>query len=309
MPEFFTDLAQRTDATGFWLAVAIALGAGALMLHQGLKAFWQLRLIHDTPTAAVRSAPQGYVELIGQAQPLRALLPARLTGIPCCWYRWRIEQQRRSGRSSKWVVVERGESEQPFVIDDGTGRCIVDPRGATLRCRLTERWQSHARGGGRAGPSSLSELLGLGGRYRMTEERVAEADPVYVLGYLETPRRGARERERLKRQLLKRWKRDPQRRATLDLNGDGEIDLAEWDRARALAAQLAERAERRVAEEPVLARIGATQDARQPFLISTEGEAALVGRSRLQAVGATVFGALLSVGALAAIAARYGAGA
>lgn len=309
MPEFFTDLAQSTDASGFWLTVGAALAASALMLHQGLKAFWQLRLIHDTPTAAVRSAPQGYVELIGQARPLRALVPARLTGIPCCWYRWRIEQQRSSGRSRKWVVIERGESEAPFVLDDGTGRCVVDPRGATLRCRLTERWHSHLRGGGRSAPSSLSELLGLGGRYRMTEERVAEADPLYVLGYLQTPRRGASERERLQRHLLKRWKHDPQRRAKLDLNGDGEIDLAEWDKARALAAQLAEQAERRVAEEPVLARVGATQDARQPFLISTEGEAALVGQSRWQSLGGTLFGALFGVGALAALVARYGAGA
>jgi hypothetical protein len=308
MPEFFTDLARSTDATGFWLAVAIAAGAGALLLHQGLKAFWQLRLIRDTPTASLRSAAQGYVELIGQARPLRALVPARLTGIPCCWYRWRIEQQRRSGRSSKWVVVERGECTSPFMLDDGTGQCVVDPRGATLRCRLIERWQSSVRGGGRAETSSLSELLGLGGRYRMTEERIGEADPVYLLGHLETPRRGVRERDALQRALLKRWKRDPQRRASLDLNGDGEIDLGEWERARTLAAELAERAERRVADAPALARIGATRDARQPFLISTEGEDALVGQSRWQALGGTLAGAMLSAAALAALVARYGAG-
>lgn len=308
MPESFIELARGTDATGFWLAVVIVAGAGALLLHQGLKAFWELRLVRDTPTASLRSAAQGYVELIGEARPLRALVPARLTGIPCCWYRWRIEQQRRSGRSSKWVVVERGASESPFVLDDGTGQCLVDPRGATLRCRLTERWQSPVRGGGRSGPSSLSELLSLGGRYRMTEERIAEADPVYLLGYLETPRRGVRERDALQRALLKRWKRDPKRRASLDLNGDGEIDLAEWDQARTLAAALADQAERRLAEAPALARVGATQDARQPFLVSTQGEAALVGLSRWRALGGALAGASLCVGALAAVVARFGAG-
>lgn len=307
MPEFFVDLAQSADSGGFWIAVLFGLGVGGLLLHQGLGAFWRLRLIHDTPTARVRSAAQGYVELRGDARPLRALVPARLTGIPCCWYRWRIEEQRGSGRSRKWVTIEQGEAEHAFLLDDGTGRCVVEPKGASIRCRLTERWHSRVKGGGRSAPFSLAEVVGLGARYRMVEERVAEADPVYVLGYLETPRRGAREREALIRQLLLRWKRDPARRAQLDRNGDGEIDIADWEQAQAFATWLADQAERRVALQPVLPRIGATKDARQPFLISTAGEAALVGHSRWQALGGTLGGALLGIAALAAIAAWLGA--
>lgn len=306
MPEVLVELARGPGTAGFWIGILFGLGMGGLMLHRGLTAFWRLRLIHDTPTALVRSAAQGYVELTGQARPLRGLVPARLTGIPCCWYRWRVEEQRGSGRSSRWVTIEQGEAEHPFLLDDGTGSCVVESEGATIRCRVTERWLSRVKGGGRSSSFSLGDVIGLGGRFRMVEERVAEADPVYVLGFLETPRRGAREREALTRQLLARWKRDPERRAGFDLNGDGEIDLTEWERARALASRLAGQAERRVAEEPVLARIGATRDPRQPFLISTEGEAALVGHSRWQAFGGTLLGALLSAGALAAVAARLG---
>lgn len=307
MPDFFVDLARGSDSAGFWIGALIGLGIGGLLLHQGLTAFWRLRLIHDTPTARVRSAAQGYVELIGQALPLRALVPAHLTGIPCCWYRWRIEEQRSSGRSREWVTIEQGEAEHPFLLDDGTGRCIVEPKGASIRCRLTERWLSRAKGGGRSTTFSLAEVIGLGGRYRMIEERIAEAEPVFVIGHLETPRRGPREREALIRQLLYRWKRDPQRRAQFDRNGDGELDISEWEQAQAFAAWVADQAERKVARQPVQPRIGATEDARQPFLISTEGEAALVGQSRWQALNGTLLGALVSIGALAAIAIRLGA--
>jgi hypothetical protein len=307
MPELVVDLARGADPVGFWVGILASLAAAGLLLHQGLSAFWRLRLIHDTPTARLRSAAQGYVELIGKAQPMRALVPAHLTGIPCCWYRWRIEEQRGSGRSREWVTIERGEAEHPFLLDDGTGRCVVEPSGADIRCRLSERWLSRVKGGGRSTPSSLMEIVGLGGRYRMVEERIAEADSLYVIGHLETPRRGAREREALIRQLLRRWKRDPERRAQFDRNGDGQIDISEWEQAQAFAAWVAGQSERKIAEQPALPQIGASADTRQPYLISTAGEAALVGHSRWQALGGSLLGSLLVIGALAAITARMSA--
>jgi hypothetical protein len=268
------------------------------MLRQGLKGFWRLRLIRDTPTARLRSAPQGYVELIGQARPVRTLMPAKLTGIPCCWYRWRIEKRSRSGRSDHWRTIDQGALERPFVLDDGTGECLVYPDGALLRSCIKERWFSAVSGGSRSVPSALAPLFGLGGRYRMTEERIAEGESVYVLGFHETPRRGSKEQQALVRQLLKQWKRDPERVQQFDLDGDGELDPSEWQRARSLAAELAQQGERRVAAEPVRSRVGATNDRRRPFLISTEGEAALVGQSRWQMLGGTLAGALLSTGVL-----------
>jgi hypothetical protein len=307
VPTAFLDLVRGADPAGFWIALLAAAVIGSLLLHRGVAAFWRLRLIHDTPTARVRSAPQGYVELIGQARPLRSLVAAKLTGIPCCWYRWRIERRRRSGRSQHWETVEHGELERPFLLDDGTGECVVDPGGAALSCRTTERWLSRVRGGGRAVPSALGMLFGLGGHYRMTEERIAEGDLVYVLGYHETPRRGTRERDQLVRQLLSQWKRDPQRREQFDRDGDGDLDRHEWEHARVLAQELAQRAEREVASQPVRARIGATGDSRRPYLLSTAGEAALVGQSRWQALGGTLAGAVLVIGVLAALAARFGA--
>lgn len=306
LPEPVAALIQNAGAGQFWTLWALGALFAVVLLYQGLGAFWQLRLIRDTPTAKVRSAPQGYIELIGKAKPLSRAVPARLTGIPCCWYRWRIEKRSQSSRSDQWRTVDHGELEEPFALDDGTGECLIDPKHARLHCRVTDRWYSPYAGGGRSAPSLLGDLFGVRERFRMTEERIAEDEMVYVLGYHETPRRTQHERETLTRELLRQWKRNPERMQRFDLNGDGELDASEWEQARAMASALAQRAERQVASQPVRSRIRASDDRRRPYLISTQGEAALVGQSRWRAIGGALGGALLSMGALVALLARFG---
>jgi hypothetical protein len=306
LPEPVAALVRYADPVEFWFAWVLIAVFAAGLLSLGLSAFWRLRLIRDTPTAKVRSAPQGYVELIGEAKPMAAAVPAKLTGIPCCWYRWRIEKRSQSSRSNRWQIIERGTCEQPFVLDDGTGECLIDPHKAKLRCRITDRWYSPYAGGGRSERAWFGDLFGLQERYRMTEERIADGDWVYVLGYHETPRRTPQDREALTRELLRQWKHNPERMQQFDLKGNGELDAFEWEQARTLAASLAQQAERRVAAQPVRSRIHAPVDRRRPYLISTQGEAALVGQSRLQAFGGAMGGALLSVAALVALVERFG---
>jgi hypothetical protein len=132
-------------------------------------------------------------------------------------------------------------------------------------------------------------VLGLfSRRYRYTEERIREREPVYVLWHLETPRRGPGGEERLARGLLASWKRDPQRMARLDTNGDGTVDLQEWEAARAEAARIAADAERRVQAEPPLSRVSRGGDPRHPFVVSTHGEGDLIRRLRLITAGSTL---------------------
>lgn len=300
MLEFLAQIAIDADPVGFWIGCVIAAAATVFLTRLGLGAFWKLRLVVDTPTARIRSAPQGYVELQGQAHPQRELVAARLTGTPCVWYRYRIQERQRSGRNERWVTIEKGDAGRPFLLDDGTGRCLVDPAGASLKCRSTQTWCDNAGGGPRSG---LSALFGQSRRYRKTEERIIEHEYVYVLGHFETPRRGVRERQQLTRQLLSQWKRDPERIRTLDRNGDGELDLKEWEAARAKAERLAERAESKLSAEPPLPRVDGSGNARQPFVVSTEDEQEMIMRLRLHAFGGTIGGLVIGIGlAFAAVA-------
>lgn len=273
-------------ALPFWLVSMALLAGGLLLLRLGTRAFWRLRTLTDTPTARIQSAPQGYVELIGLALPHGGPARAPLTRTPCLWYRYRIEEQRRSGRGQRWVTLEDGESEAPFLLDDGSGRCLVEPRGAHLHSRRRDRWQGSSRDPGNRGDAGWLGAL-FGNSYRFTEERIESGDPLYVLGHLETPRRGPEDRERLRRALLRLWKSSPERAAALDSDGDGRISAEEWEEARARAERLAARSEVERSRAPVLPLLRDTRDSRHPFVISAHTEPELAAMLRWQALGYT----------------------
>jgi len=213
-------------------------------LWYALRSWRQNRLVADTPTSRIRSAAQGYVELLG-----RGTLPAGhenrapLTGRPCTWWRYEIAEQRGSGRSRRWSTVDRGESEIPFLLDDGTGRCLVDPRGARVFPSQKEVWYGDSawpevrlpKGSGLLG-RTVDALLS-GGRYRYTEYRMAPDELVCALGAYHSVRGDGLERpDEAVAALLRRWKQD---QATLlarfDSDHDGRIDASEWEAARAAA--------------------------------------------------------------------------
>ncbi|MBK1710361.1 GIDE domain-containing protein [Marichromatium gracile] len=308
MLETLADALAQPPAEQFWIGWTIVTAAALFALRWTLGRYHDLRRVTDTPTARIRSAAQGQVELQGLAAPHQAPLLAPLTGAPCLWYRYRIEERRDSGRQQRWVKVEADSSEAPFLIDDGSGQCLVDPRGAQIRCHRARVWYGPHRGAppGTA-PSAWQQLFGGARRWRMREERIEHHDLLYVLGHLETPRRGPEARDRLTRALLNRWKRDPERMRALDRNGDGEIDLDEWERARTKAARLAEHAERQLAATPPRPRVGRGPDPRLRPLIASGDEATLIDQLQWRTAAGAILTGLLVLGSALAPALRLGA--
>ena len=104
-------------------------GAGLLIIVLGAAVGWlaasrRYHLIVDTPTSRIASAAQGYVELQGYCQLHPGSPPLGFrSGPPCVWYRYNV---RRVGDSSS-RLLDRGQSDETFLLDDGSGQCIVDP--------------------------------------------------------------------------------------------------------------------------------------------------------------------------------------
>ncbi|HHM06075.1 MAG TPA: hypothetical protein ENJ19_10095 [Gammaproteobacteria bacterium] len=258
------------------------------------------RLIQDTPTSKVRSAAQGFVELQGRAVLLGGEpIVAPLSRLPCAWYAFRVERRAHGDRGPKWRVVERGVSDALFGLEDETGRCVIDPEGAAVTPAQKEVWYGEFARPVLPLASEQGLHASFRGEYRYTEERIHVDDNLYALGFFQATG-GAAEPLNLRettRELLAQWKRDQSALlARFDRNGDGAIDLEEWDEARrAAAAEARELAARRL-QEPAVPVLSKPANRRQPFLLSVHLQHGLARRYTLYATAAFVL-SLLAGGA------------
>ena len=236
--------AQLESPAG-WRATAAAIAALALVAW--VLALRRARAVADTPTSNIASAAQGYAELRGRGRPAGAPLVAPLRQLPCLWYRYRVERK----QGDKWVTEENGESTDSFQLDDGSGRCLVDPEGAEILPRSKETWHQGDR--------------------RYTQALLIENEPIYALGNFHTLSGDSLRldvREDVKH-LLAEWKQDmPKLLERYDLDGDGALDLREWELARAQARREVDRNHRELRAAPATHLLGRPADGRL-FLISS----------------------------------------
>ena len=251
------------------------------------------RLIEDIPTSKIRSVAQGYVEISGVAELAKdqLLLAAALTQTSCLWFRFIIEEYRRSGKHSSWQVVESGQSDSVFALNDHSATCLIDPRGAETTLLRRQTWRGHSRHpltrGNDDGFFSLSSIGGFGKQYRYSEWRIHAGDLVYALGHLQT-QRGTSLTEQIKQQqneILNTLKQD---QAALmqryDSNRDGNINQAEWERARRHAQFQAEKTVQAMQPEEQLSVLGySVEHAEQPFILSAVDPEILAKRYRWSA--------------------------
>jgi hypothetical protein len=212
--------------TGWLWVLGIMTAVSLLAWFSALR---RLRVVRDTPTSRIASAAQGYAELIGQGKQLGdPPLLGKLSLLPCLWYRYKVE---RKNSKNEWTTLDSGESNDPFLLQDDSGRCVVDPSGAEILINHKDTW--------------------IQGQYRYTEWKLLDIDNIYVIGQFRTFGGSSMETttEQEMNEVLAEWKQDMQSLdQRFDLNNDGQLDMQEW----MLARQAAKReAEKRVAEARV----------------------------------------------------------
>lgn len=267
----------------FYLLLCIAASAAGFVY--AFIFFRRARIIEDTPTSKIRSAAQGYVELAGRGDVMEGdPVIAPLTTTPCTWYRYKVEKI--NDRHSR--VMESGTSDELFVLVGETGRCVVDPEGAVVSCKTRQVWYEHSYPSRRRSHKSGSLLGRLGGRYRYTEERMHPGETLYAIGMFISVGGGAESfnTDAEVRELLNIWKRD---RATLlanfDVNGDGEIDMQEWEAVRQAAYRQVRHDQARRSVQPPTHIMKKPQHSNRPYLLSVFPQRHLVKRYKLKAAG------------------------
>lgn len=234
---------HNTGVISLILLVAVSVFAWASS-HKRASA------IADIATSRIGSAAQGYVELYGRASVNpENLIKSPLSGIACIWFRYKVYSKDNSDR--EWRETCSGVSDTTFEISDGTGKCQVDPDYAEVMS-----------------PDTRVTYQGI---YKHVEEMLFAGGSIYVLGEFTTIG-GANSvlsvREDVS-DLLSEWKKDTvQLKKRFDLDGNGEIDMQEWELARNAAIREIEKMHREIRTESGVHVIRAPRD-RRLFLISS----------------------------------------
>jgi len=266
---------------------------GVITAISGFGIFHNLRrarIIEDTPTSKIRSAVQGYVELIGIGQYFNDTpVVAPLTLTECIWYHFKIEKKEvrhtRKGTETYWRTVESKNSPDYFKLLDDTDHCVINPHDAEVHPKTEESWYGYTRWPNKASViNARKNSFFNSGDYRYTEKRIHHDDALYALGNFRTvgPDADAQSIKESVSKLLNIWK--GQQQALLekfDSNQDGEIDLQEWQRVRTVAKGQVMRDRLERAVEPVTHLLQKTGERYQPFILSSKPQKALTRRFRI----------------------------
>lgn len=295
-------------AAKFWIVFSLASAFALAALLKTRSHFVKSRLIEDMPTSLIRSASQGYVELVGLATLQGDPLPAPLTGKPCLWWRYKIERHQKSGKSSSWSTVEQGTSTADFFMDDGSGICRIEPAGADISCLHKKVWYGHSRTPPTATikapkPGLLNRLQPLmgAGRYRYTEFLIREGDPLYLLGHFVSDASGRRTLtlDQVAGQVIREWKKDfDNLLVRFDKDGNGRLDEKEWSLVQQAAKTAAVKKRSKASSKELEHSVTKPEDRSLPYLIGSQGQEALSRKFRWWALASAA--AFIASGAFAA---------
>jgi E3 Ubiquitin ligase len=152
---------------------------GIRLFFRGFPLLKGKHLVQDTPTSTVRGAALGAVEVSGTVVGPYTLI-APLSETDCFYYhalaRGSSGEEKKTGEETMYV---------PFYLDDGTGRVMVDPRGAEtdLRPSVDDDYSSSTA------DSFTRHFLvrhGISSAYpaRLEEYCIRAGDHLYILGTL-----------------------------------------------------------------------------------------------------------------------------
>ncbi|MGH8403191.1 MAG: GIDE domain-containing protein [Gammaproteobacteria bacterium] len=278
----------------FWIGIFCLLAIAALLA--GFVFLLRAWLVKETPVALIRSAAQGYVKLEGRADLMPGpAITSPLTGTPCTWWSYSIQERCGSGRGSNWERIDHGTSDDLFLIRDSSGQCVVDPTHAEVIPAAETVWYG-------AEPRPLTgptvDGFAMTSKYRYVERLIRPSESIFALGFFHT--QGGEAPTTVINdevaQLLHDWK---QNQAELlrrfDANHDGQIDDQEWEGARQEARREVLAQEQSAAQRPPVDVLAQPRDGRR-FLISTRPETRVIVGFRLWAAACllvfVVFGAI-----------------
>ena len=195
------------------------------MLWVAKDRFQKKQFMEGIPTSDARSIAMGLVEMTGKVVPIK-LLKSPLSNADCVYYKFTVEELRRSGKNSHWVTIFSRKEHENFFIQDSTGQIEVDPREAEIDIspdRSARTRDLFFETGDEAEVKACFEKLGIhtsegiglgpirigaSPKRKITEWYLAPGDTVYVLGTAE-PKPGVSSAKHEDMVIIKKGENNP----------------------------------------------------------------------------------------------------
>ena len=168
-----------------------------VLVGLGVLAFWWFSE-NQTIRRQLRNAPAKRIgelgddelaKVVGRALPLVETLHAPLSGRPCVYYHVVVEERRQHGKSGHWKTIIKETRSVAFVLEDDSGRAIVDATAARVALDFDARstsgtfdnpTEAEAAFLARHGQSGQGWIFNRALRYR--EAVIEIREPIAVLG-------------------------------------------------------------------------------------------------------------------------------
>ncbi|MBN1502541.1 hypothetical protein JW930_03285 [Candidatus Woesearchaeota archaeon] len=167
------------------------LGFGVYIFFKSFCTYREKKMIENTPTSKVRSLAMGRVEVYGNVVPDKNnVVKTPFSNQECVFCLWRIEEYKRSGKSSRWVIIKKGLKGGHFFIKDDTGIVLVDPNGARIEIPSSFQFETGIGKEPDKHIISFCEEIGLphkglifNKKLKFIEQAIREDNKLYIMGY------------------------------------------------------------------------------------------------------------------------------
>ena len=110
--------------------------SGIASFFRGFRNYRKYLLLQDTPAIPIRSIAMGLVRIHGKAAGDHTV-ESPISHSACCVYQIHIEKWKDEEDSGRWIHYGADANGVTFYLEDGSGRVLVDPRGAEFDIEST----------------------------------------------------------------------------------------------------------------------------------------------------------------------------
>ncbi len=123
---------MANDDGRLFVGSILGFGAGIFIFLKGFRQYRKYRLVADTPTIRIRSAPMGLVQIRGEARA-EEILTSPVTHTACYLFQVEVDEyHHNSDHGGEWKRVATGLQSVKFDLQDESGNVLVDATGAEI---------------------------------------------------------------------------------------------------------------------------------------------------------------------------------